>query len=91
MSVSNDSNIVWAADTNYRISLPNEEVRGLAEADAYDELYEADQLNHARQSRGVFKGYEEAAILFRPTYKCVFLQFPSRRLLLTPPLSAQVR
>ncbi|GAA5885405.1 hypothetical protein JCM6882_009606 [Rhodosporidiobolus microsporus] len=67
--IANHDNVVWAADTNYRISLPNEEVRGLAEADAYDELYEADQLNLARRTRGVFPGYEEAAILFRPTYK----------------------
>ncbi|GAA5830258.1 hypothetical protein JCM11251_001286 [Rhodosporidiobolus azoricus] len=67
--IAEHDNIVWAADTNYRISLPNEEVRGLAEADAYDELYEADQLNLARRTRGVFSGYEEAAILFRPTYK----------------------
>ncbi|GAA5968165.1 hypothetical protein JCM11641_003755 [Rhodosporidiobolus odoratus] len=68
-AIANHDNVVWAADTNYRISLPNEEVRGLAMADAYDELYEADQLNHARRTRGVFPGYEEAAILFRPTYK----------------------
>ncbi|BGP13847.1 Inositol-1,4,5-trisphosphate 5-phosphatase 1 [Rhodosporidiobolus nylandii] len=68
-TIDGHDNIVWAADTNYRISLPNEEARGLAEADAYSELYEADQLNLARRTRGVLPGYEEAAILFRPTYK----------------------
>ncbi|GAA5848524.1 hypothetical protein JCM8547_004539 [Rhodosporidiobolus lusitaniae] len=67
--IEGHDNIIWAADTNYRISLPNEEVRGLAEADAYGELYEADQLNWAMRNRGVFKGYEEAPIAFRPTYK----------------------
>ncbi|GAA6037102.1 hypothetical protein JCM8097_008735 [Rhodosporidiobolus ruineniae] len=68
-TIANHDNVVWAADTNYRISLPNEEVRGLAEADAYAELYDADQLNHGMRNRGIFPGYEEAAILFRPTYK----------------------
>ncbi|GAA6009081.1 hypothetical protein JCM10207_004086 [Rhodosporidiobolus poonsookiae] len=67
--IANHDNVVWAADTNYRISLPNEEVRFLAEADDYATLYEADQLANARRTRGVFPGYEEAAILFRPTYK----------------------
>jgi len=73
-------NVVWAADTNYRISLPNEQVRPLAESDDYDALYDADQLNSAMRTRGVFDGYQEAPLVFRPTYKCVgtFLELESR-------------
>lgn len=37
-------NVVWAADTNYRISLSNDEARTLAEQDDYDQLYAADQV-----------------------------------------------
>lgn len=86
------SNVVWAADTNYRIDLTNEEARPLAEADDYETLFASDQvssppghrreetnlitvidrcaqLSLAMRTRGVFKGYHEAPILFRPTYK----------------------
>jgi hypothetical protein len=85
------SNIVWAADTNYRINMTNDEARPLAENDDYETLFAADQvsisstlkatsmlkvssvcqLSLAMKTRGVFKGYHEAPILFRPTYKLV--------------------
>ncbi|GAA5938180.1 hypothetical protein JCM3775_002909 [Rhodotorula graminis] len=68
-TISSHENVVWAADTNYRISLPNEQVRPLAELDDYDALYDADQLNSAMRTRGVFDGYQEAPLVFRPTYK----------------------
>ncbi|GAA5914549.1 hypothetical protein JCM8208_001200 [Rhodotorula glutinis] len=68
-TISSHENVVWAADTNYRISLPNEQVRPLAESDDYDALYDADQLNSAMRTRGVFDGYQEAPLVFRPTYK----------------------
>ncbi|GAA5878352.1 hypothetical protein JCM16303_002744 [Sporobolomyces ruberrimus] len=68
-TIVDHDNIVWAADTNYRINMTNEEARPLAESDAYDTLFEADQLSIAMKTRGVFKGYHEAPILFRPTYK----------------------
>ncbi|GAA6063284.1 hypothetical protein JCM10212_004666 [Sporobolomyces blumeae] len=67
--IDDHENIVWAADTNYRISLSNEEARNFAETDDYDALYEADQLRMAMATRHVFKGYQEAPIVFRPTYK----------------------
>ncbi len=38
------SNIIWAADTNYRIDLDNDTVRPLAEADDFDTLVSADQV-----------------------------------------------
>ncbi|KAM0755638.1 hypothetical protein T439DRAFT_8341 [Meredithblackwellia eburnea MCA 4105] len=67
--ISQHDNIVWAADTNYRIQLPNDEVRRMAEEDNYARLFQDDQLAFAMRTRNVFAGYYEAPILFRPTYK----------------------
>ena len=48
MLLSNDSrdisNVIWLADTNYRIDLENERVRSLAVSDDYDALLAADQV-----------------------------------------------
>ncbi|SGY72918.1 BQ5605_C005g03230 [Microbotryum silenes-dioicae] len=68
-TIASHDNVVYAADTNYRISLPNDQVRSLAEADDYTTLLEADQLGQVMRTRHVFEGYSEAPILFRPTYK----------------------
>ncbi|KAK4053062.1 Inositol-1,4,5-trisphosphate 5-phosphatase 1 [Microbotryomycetes sp. JL201] len=67
-NIASHDNVIWAADTNYRISLANEDVRHLAEADDYATLLESDQLLMSMRTRGVFSGYCEAPILFRPTY-----------------------
>ena len=37
-------NVVWAADTNYRIDMENEDVRRLATSDNFDSLLAADQV-----------------------------------------------
>lgn len=37
-------NVIWLADTNYRIDLDNASVRSLAERDDYDPLFAADQV-----------------------------------------------
>ncbi|KWU46417.1 DNase I-like protein [Rhodotorula sp. JG-1b] len=68
-TISNHENVIWAADTNFRISLLNDEVRGLAASDDYDRLWTADQLNTSMASGRSFAGYIEAPIVFRPTYK----------------------
>lgn len=39
-----DRNVIWLADTNYRIDLDNASVRSLAERDDYDPLVAADQV-----------------------------------------------
>jgi len=39
-----NSNIVWLADTNYRIDLPNDNVRLMVDADELDALVAADQV-----------------------------------------------
>lgn len=43
-AISNHENVIWAADTNFRISLSNDEVRTAAEQDDYDTLYASDQV-----------------------------------------------
>ncbi|GAA5989221.1 hypothetical protein JCM10908_001213 [Rhodotorula pacifica] len=68
-TISNHENIIWAADTNFRISLSNDEVRNLASQDDYDGLWAADQLNKSMASGRSYAGYVEAPIVFRPTYK----------------------
>ena len=37
-------NVIWLADTNYRIDLDNERVRNLALMDDFDALLAADQV-----------------------------------------------
>ncbi|PPQ65581.1 hypothetical protein CVT26_000530 [Gymnopilus dilepis] len=62
-------NVVWLADTNYRINLDNATVRSLAEHDDFDPLVAADQLRQAMDDGAAFTGYEEGPLLFRPTYR----------------------
>lgn len=45
--ISADRNVIWLADTNYRIDLENERVRQLAQADDFDALLSADQVSNA--------------------------------------------
>ena len=61
--------VIWAADFNYRISLPNLDVREYAETAQLDSLLAADQLAQAMDEGEVFWGYEEGPIGFLPTYK----------------------
>ena len=61
--------IVWAADLNYRIGIPNLDVREFAEQGQLDPLLSADQLKQAMEEGEVFVGYDEGPITFRPTYK----------------------
>ncbi|KAG8871354.1 inositol polyphosphate 5-phosphatase [Serendipita sp. 405] len=68
-TIGSHENVVWAADTNYRIELENEVVRHLATSDEIDMLVAADQLGAAMSSGVAFVGYEEGPILFRPTYR----------------------
>lgn len=68
-NIQSHQNVIWLADTNYRIELDNYIVRTLIESDDFDGLVAADQLMHARDARQAFVGYEEGPILFRPTYR----------------------
>ncbi|KAH9850742.1 DNase I-like protein [Lenzites betulinus] len=68
-NIASHHNVIWLADTNYRIDLDNERVRTLASMDDFDALLAADQLRRAMDERAVFEGYQEGPLLFRPTYK----------------------
>ncbi|KAI0700745.1 inositol polyphosphate phosphatase [Cytidiella melzeri] len=68
-TIDSHQNVIWLADTNYRVDLDNERVRQLAQADDYDALVAADQLRQALDDGSAFAGYEEGPLLFRPTYK----------------------
>ncbi|OSD04401.1 DNase I-like protein [Trametes coccinea BRFM310] len=68
-TIEGHQNIIWLADTNYRIDLDNDRVRTLAQMDDFDALLAADQLRRAMDEREVFEGYQEGPLLFRPTYK----------------------
>jgi hypothetical protein len=68
-TIDSHDNVIWLADTNYRIELENASVRAYAEDDALDMLLAADQLNYVMSSGTAFSGYVEGPILFRPTYR----------------------
>ncbi|WRT65736.1 uncharacterized protein IL334_002684 [Kwoniella shivajii] len=56
--------IIWSADLNYRIALPNSEVREAIEQGDMDSLLGADQLLNAMDAGETFIGYDEGPILF---------------------------
>ncbi|TFK71771.1 inositol polyphosphate phosphatase [Pluteus cervinus] len=68
-TISSHENVIWVADTNYRIDMENAIVRSLADVDDYDRLFAEDQLRQAMAAGAAFNGYEEGPILFRPTYR----------------------
>ncbi|KAM5535531.1 hypothetical protein V8D89_010868 [Ganoderma adspersum] len=68
-TIDSHQNVIWLADTNYRIDLDNDRVRALALVDDFDALLAADQLRSAIDDHEVFQGYQEGPLLFRPTYK----------------------
>ncbi|KIK93453.1 hypothetical protein PAXRUDRAFT_145071 [Paxillus rubicundulus Ve08.2h10] len=68
-SIATHDNIVWLADTNYRIGLDNETVRSFASEKYYDSLVGSDQLRIAIDNGEAFVGYDEGPLLFPPTYK----------------------
>ncbi|KAI9574632.1 phosphatidylinositol phosphate phosphatase [Boletus coccyginus] len=68
-TIASHDNIIWLADTNYRIGLPNESVRSLAMERDYDPLVGSDQLRIVVETGEAFAGYDEGPLLFPPTYK----------------------
>ena len=68
-AISGHDLVFWTSDTNYRISLSNEEVRKLIAEEKWDTLYENDQLNLGMIAGETFRYYNEGKINFPPTYK----------------------
>ncbi|XP_064380321.1 synaptojanin-1 isoform X5 [Dromaius novaehollandiae] len=61
--------IFWCGDFNYRIDIPNEEVKDLIRQQNWDSLIAGDQLINQKNSGQIFRGFLEGKINFAPTYK----------------------
>ncbi|KAJ6662397.1 hypothetical protein lerEdw1_011810 [Lerista edwardsae] len=61
--------VFWCGDFNYRIDLPNEEVKELIRQQNWDALIAGDQLVNQKNSGQIFRGFLEGKIVFAPTYK----------------------
>ncbi|KAL5111754.1 Synaptojanin-1 [Taenia crassiceps] len=68
-SVLSHDYVFWFGDLNYRINLPNEEVKTLISRSAWSDLQCSDQLLVQRKADAVFKGFNEGPLCFAPTYK----------------------
>ncbi|KAF8693943.1 hypothetical protein HU200_038588 [Digitaria exilis] len=61
--------IFWFGDLNYRIDLPDAEVRNLVAMKRWSDLLNSDQLTKELISGSTFEGWKEGQINFPPTYK----------------------
>nr|CDS31929.1 synaptojanin 1 [Hymenolepis microstoma] len=61
--------VFWFGDLNYRINLPNDEVKSLISRSAWSELVRSDQLSVQREAKEVFDGFSEGPLRFAPTYR----------------------
>ncbi|XP_042312298.1 LOW QUALITY PROTEIN: synaptojanin-1 [Sceloporus undulatus] len=61
--------VFWCGDFNYRIDLPNEEVKELIRQQNWDALIAGDQLVNQKNAGQIFRGFLEGKIAFAPTYK----------------------
>lgn len=61
--------VIWLGDFNFRIGLPNEQVKPLIEQRQFNKLFEYDQLNRQMVNGETFPFFDEMEIKFPPTYK----------------------
>ncbi|XP_056911468.1 synaptojanin-1 isoform X9 [Takifugu flavidus] len=61
--------VFWCGDFNYRINLPNEEVKEHIRQQNWDTLTAGDQLQEQKNAGLVFKSFIEGKLDFAPTYK----------------------
>ncbi|KAM4546528.1 synaptojanin-1 isoform 3-T3 [Fundulus diaphanus] len=61
--------VFWCGDFNYRINLPNEEVKELIKQQNWDALTAGDQLVEQKNAGTIFRGFIEGNLDFAPTYK----------------------
>ncbi|KAL3841607.1 hypothetical protein ACJMK2_019724 [Sinanodonta woodiana] len=61
--------VFWCGDFNYRIELPNEEVKELIKNENWSALQTFDQLSNQREAKQTFIGFSEGPLNFAPTYK----------------------
>ncbi|XP_065051378.1 synaptojanin-1-like [Rhopilema esculentum] len=67
--LSSHDYVFWCGDFNYRIDLPNEEVKSMIKDKRWPELRASDQLSVQKAEGKVFKSFREGPIRFAPTYK----------------------
>ena len=61
--------VFWCGDLNYRIDLPNDQCRTLIGQEDWESLLREEQLMLQRKANNVFREFNEAPLLFPPTYK----------------------
>ncbi|XP_053561148.1 synaptojanin-1 [Bombina bombina] len=61
--------VFWCGDFNYRIDLPNEEVKEMIRNHNWDSLILGDQLINQKNNGQVFRNFLEGKVNFAPTYK----------------------
>ncbi|XP_074581831.1 type I inositol polyphosphate 5-phosphatase 2 isoform X2 [Curcuma longa] len=68
-SIPSHDRIFWFGDLNYRLNLPDAEVRAMVARKSWDELMNYDQLSNELRSGRIFDGWKEGSVNFPPTYK----------------------
>ncbi|XP_063401650.1 synaptojanin-1-like isoform X1 [Mytilus trossulus] len=68
-SIMSHDYVFWCGDFNYRIDLPNEDVKKLVQDENWSALRECDQLFVQKDEGKVFEGFNEGQLNFAPTYK----------------------
>ncbi|KAG0199274.1 hypothetical protein BGX28_007433 [Mortierella sp. GBA30] len=69
VSIFDCDHTIWAGDLNYRIGLPEDQVKHHLKTNDYDILMKHDQLSSQRAQLKAFSEFEEHSIAFHPTYK----------------------
>jgi hypothetical protein len=61
--------VFWMGDLNYRLDIDRPQAIAMIQKGRLEELYQHDQLAKERKEGKVFCGFNEAKIVFNPTYK----------------------
>ena len=69
IDVKSHDYVFWCGDLNYRIDMSNDRCRSLINERNWAELLQQEQLSIQRDEQMVFKEFNEAPLLFPPTYK----------------------
>jgi len=67
--IRHHDNVIWLGDLNYRVSLPNEEVRLTIDQGQMHKLLQYDQLSYELKRHPELQDFTELPIQFPPTYK----------------------
>ncbi|KAJ3095525.1 inositol polyphosphate 5-phosphatase, partial [Phlyctochytrium planicorne] len=67
--IGDHEHIFWFGDFNYRVNLPNDEVRQRIENKDWDYILHYDQLTEEKERGAIFQDLIEGRVAFAPTYK----------------------